>query len=732
MNFPHPLPPLEMWGGVECTINRVGDTYFDQLERNGHSLRSDDLFRFAELGIRTIRYPIQWERIAPRGLAQANWSWADERLNMLRTLGITPIVGLTHHGSGPRSTSLVEPSFAEGLAQFAEAVAERYPWVEYYTPVNEPLTTARFSGLYGHWYPHGRNDATFARALLTQCRAVVLSMQAIRKVNPLAKLIQTEDLGKVFGTPLLASQAEMENERRWLTFDLLSGCLDKTKPMWHFLLSSGCDEAELAWFLEHPCTPDVLGIDYYLTSERFLDDDTSRYPRDYHTHNGQLAYADVEVVRVNTGAPLPVGHYERMCEAWERYKLPIAITEAHLGSTREEQVRWLVEAWNAAQTARSEGMQVRAVTAWSLLGAYDWNSLVTRVSNFYEPGVFDVRGTHPRSTALARVVRTLANDQQLDEPVLAQPGWWHLPDRFLYQSSLSHTHSSFSSEEINSSPGRSVVIIGETGGLGNAFVQHCEARHLPYHYITQHELNKLDTHALHDLLLRQHPWAVIMTTCCSYSEDADDDLQQWLRSDTASHVVLADLCTQRGIALLVFSSALVFDGTQLTTYVESTPVAPRSRRGYMQVEMEEQVLQHCPSALVVRTGALFYPWQSLNTVINMLYRNEATDNPSIIALTYVPDLIPACLDLLIDKESGYWHLSNIGTSKEMDLLATRAGKEGSTFVANNTIQTSKDVVRDHLCQAFVSERGQLLPSLDDALSRYLQERERASNVMLLA
>ena len=131
MNYPHPLPPLEMWGGVECTVNRVGDTYFDQLERNGHRYRLDDLYRFAELGIRAIRYPIQWERIAPNGLAEANWSWADERLNTLRTLGITPIVGLTHHGSGPRSTSLIEPSFAEGLAQFAGAVAERYPWVEY-------------------------------------------------------------------------------------------------------------------------------------------------------------------------------------------------------------------------------------------------------------------------------------------------------------------------------------------------------------------------------------------------------------------------------------------------------------------------------------------------------------------------------------------------------------------------------------------------------------------------
>jgi dTDP-4-dehydrorhamnose reductase len=62
---------------------------------------------------------------------------------------ITPILGLVHHGRGPRHTHLADPTFAEGVAGYARAVADRYPWLEYFTPVNEPLTTARFSGLYG-------------------------------------------------------------------------------------------------------------------------------------------------------------------------------------------------------------------------------------------------------------------------------------------------------------------------------------------------------------------------------------------------------------------------------------------------------------------------------------------------------------------------------------------------------------------------------------------------------
>src|SRR4051812_18801953 len=141
-------PPLEVWAGVECTVNRVGDVYFDQLERNGHASRVDDIARFAALGIQKIRYPVLWERVAPQGLEQADWSWADERLGCLQQSAIQPIVGLVHHGSGPRHTSLIKPCFVEGLVEYARAFSQRYPWVEYYTPVNEPLTTARFSGLY--------------------------------------------------------------------------------------------------------------------------------------------------------------------------------------------------------------------------------------------------------------------------------------------------------------------------------------------------------------------------------------------------------------------------------------------------------------------------------------------------------------------------------------------------------------------------------------------------------
>lgn len=468
-----PLDPVnrpEVWGGVEPTVNRVGDTYLDQLQRSGHDWRIDDLDRFADLGITAIRYPVLWEKTAPGAMEDADWSWPDARLERLRRLGIRPIVGLVHHGSGPPHTSLVDPDFPEKLAEYARAVARRYPWIDDYTPVNEPLTTARFSALYGHWYPHKQDDSSFARAIIGQCRAIVLAMQAIREVNPSARLIQTEDIGMVHSTPKLAYQAAFENERRWLTFDLLTGRLTPGSWMWKWLLESGIAPQELEWFLEHPCPPDVLGVNYYLTSERYLDWRKRRYPGERVGGNGTHKYVDVSAVRV---LRKPIQGVETlMHQVWERYGLPIAITEVHNGSTREEQLRWLHEVWQHAVRARQDGVDVRAVTVWALLGSYNWASLVTRDTGEYEPGVFDVRGQEPRPTALAGMTRDLATTGVHDHPVLDVPGWWRRPDRTAPYARPT--------ERFEHGPDvRRVLVIHGDPGLTSALIGVCGARHVP-------------------------------------------------------------------------------------------------------------------------------------------------------------------------------------------------------------------------------------------------------------
>ena len=66
--------PLELWGGCECTVVRIGDAFRDQSIETGHRHRLDDIDRIAALGIRTVRYPVLWESVAPNGPDSADWS----------------------------------------------------------------------------------------------------------------------------------------------------------------------------------------------------------------------------------------------------------------------------------------------------------------------------------------------------------------------------------------------------------------------------------------------------------------------------------------------------------------------------------------------------------------------------------------------------------------------------------------------------------------------------------
>ena len=425
------MEKVEIWGGVECTIRRIGNDYSDQLVISGHRTRIEDLDSFAELGIRKLRYPILWEQVAPESLDHPDWSWTDERMARLRELGIDPIVTLLHHGSGPRYTALHQENFVPGLTRFAGMVAARYPWLKHYTPVNEPLTTARFSGLYGIWYPHALDDKTFVRIQLNHVKGVREAMRAIREITPDAQLVQTEDLGKTHCTPGLVKQAEFENHRRWLTFDLLCGYVDRQHPLWKYLRKNGASQAELLDLANNPLPPDVLGINHYITSERFLDENHQYFPVHHLCRSQQrVDYADVEAVRVRLVEL--AGLHDLLLEAWKRYHLPIAVTEVHLECTREEQMRWVQYAWDAANKLKEEGVDLRAITIWSLLGAYDWNTLLTQEGAFYESGVFDMSGGRPRPTALFKMVKSLATQGHYDHPLLRSKGWWEREDRFLY------------------------------------------------------------------------------------------------------------------------------------------------------------------------------------------------------------------------------------------------------------------------------------------------------------
>ena len=715
---------LELWGGCECTVNRVAGRFHDQTARSGHQGRLSDLDLIAGLGVKTLRYPVLWERIAPKRPDQLDLAWTDQRLARLQQLGVRPIVGLVHHGSGPRYTHLLDSGFAPGLGDFAGRVAARYPWVQDWTPVNEPLTTARFSALYGHWYPHLMDEPGFWTALLNQIDGVRLAMRAIRTVNPAARLIQTEDLGRTWSTRAVAHQAEFDNARRWMSWDLLEGRVVNGHPLWERLCAFGLQD-RLQAIADDPCPPDVLGVNHYLTSDRFLDHRTDNYPPDRRGGNEFMSFADVEAVRVLQ--PGPDGLEGVLQEAWSRYGRTIAVTESHNGCTRDEQMRWLLEAWRTAERLRRRGVDLCAVTSWALLGSYDWNSLLTRNDGCYEPGAFDVSAGRPRPTAVADLIAALAAGRELDHPALASPGWWRRDIRLEFRPVPRALHGGEPRREWRTSPGmtRPLLIAGATGTLGKAFARACEWRGLDYVLTSRAELDLHDPAVMARMLEAYEPWGVINAAGWVRVDDAEQEVEGCMQANATGAIALGRACAAAGAPLVSFSSDLVFDGRSPRAYVESDAPGPLNVYGRSKAEAEAGLLALPGRNLVIRTAAFFSPHDPYNFaahVARQLVRDEpvlAADD-LVVSPTYVPDLVDAALDLLIDGETGIWHLANQGAVSwaEFANQIAEALRLEHRLIEPRPWRSLGWAAERPAFTPLSSERSRLMPSLDDAVGRY--------------
>ena len=247
------------------------------------------------------------------------------------------------------------------------------------------------------------------RALLNQMRGVVLAMRAIREVDPAARLVQTEDCGQTFGTR--GDRATRSSTRTTALADL--GPADRAGrraaiPLWPFLDAWRHDAEELESFADQPCPPDVVGLNYYLTSDRFLDERLERYPPHAHGGNGAIA------LRGRRGGARPrrqgiVGHGRTCVDAWERYRLRSPSPRC----TSAARAKSRCAGWSRAGRARSARARARRGRAGGdRVGAARLVSTGTRSSRATtattSPAPSTCAAPQPRPTALARMLRALA------------------------------------------------------------------------------------------------------------------------------------------------------------------------------------------------------------------------------------------------------------------------------------------------------------------------------------
>jgi beta-glucosidase/6-phospho-beta-glucosidase/beta-galactosidase len=340
--------------GIECSAPLVDGRRVDELAKTGHTQRFADDFRLAhDVGVRYLRYGIPFHRVNPAP-GRFDWGWVDRALQACREAHLVPIVDLMHFGVPDDIRDYQNAVLADRYEAYVEAFVARYPWVRYYTPVNEPYITAAFSARQGYWNEQLSDERAFVRALLNVSRCSVLGAAAIRRGRPDAILVQAETCQ--FTHPAgeaAAARAELENELRFVTFDLAFGRRLPEIVRRH-LLDHGTGPDDLDWFERNGDDANwIVGNDYYAASE-------------------------LEVDAAGTIRPCGVrlGYYQLAHQYFERLGRPVMHTETNMNE--DSAAEWLAAQWAEVSRLREEGLPIRGFTWYGLVNHVDWDSVLVR------------------------------------------------------------------------------------------------------------------------------------------------------------------------------------------------------------------------------------------------------------------------------------------------------------------------------------------------------------------
>jgi dTDP-4-dehydrorhamnose reductase len=271
-----------------------------------------------------------------------------------------------------------------------------------------------------------------------------------------------------------------------------------------------------------------------------------------------------------------------------------------------------------------------------------------------------------------------------------------------------------------------MLLTGAAGTLGQACQRVAHIRGLPLVALSHAALDIADPLALTQALRHYQPWAVVNAAGCIRLDAAEAHAARCYRANTLGPRRLAKACAAHGAQLLTFSCDLVFDGRQARPYHERDAARPLSVYGHSKLLAEQAVLEHLPSALVVRSSAFFSAWDANNFVSQVLAAARrgqpfAAANDLTISPTYLPDLLNTALDLLLDGAHGRWHLTNQGTCTWAELArqALRLAGLDEAGVQARPAASFGWPARRPAYSALVSEHGALLPSLESGLRRHL-------------
>jgi beta-glucosidase/6-phospho-beta-glucosidase/beta-galactosidase len=323
-------------GGYECAdmINNRGNRV-DLLRQTFHDVRvEEDYALLAAAGIATVREGIRWS-IVEKQPHQYDFSEVQVRITAAQKYGIQQVWDICHFGY-PDGLMPSHPQFAERFAGVCKAFVELYrsrtadPLI--ITPVNEISFISWLGGDVRGTVPFAIHSGFDVKYFL--CRAAIKGIEAIKAVDPTAKILMVEPLIRVHPQPGKRAGNNIKgfNNAQFQAMDMITGRM--------------CPELG-----GRPDYLDIAGFNYYYENQW--------------EHCGPVIGWSKEDRRTCFS--------DLLKDAYLRYHKPVMLSET--GHFKEDRAKWMRQITDDCIKALKKGVDLRGICIYPVLDRPDWDEM---------------------------------------------------------------------------------------------------------------------------------------------------------------------------------------------------------------------------------------------------------------------------------------------------------------------------------------------------------------------
>ena len=240
-----------------------------------------------------------------------------------------------------------------------------------------------------------------------------------------------------------------------------------------------------------------------------------------------------------------------------------------------------------------------------------------------------------------------------------------------------------------------ILLTGANGQLCNEMqvLAKENPQHL-YYFTDVQELDICDKEAVWSYISEKQ--IDVIVNCAAYTavDKAEDNRELAHKLNSVAPGILARAAQANNAAMIQVSTDYVFDGTAHTPYAEECKPCPDSIYGSTKLEGEQEVMDHCEKAVVIRTAWLYSIYGN-NFVKTMIRLGKERDGLGVVfdqigTPTYANDLARA-IYTIINKGivRGIYHFSNEGVCSWYDFTVAIHRLAGITSCKVKPLHTAE-------------------------------------------